>query len=175
MSDITQSELKELLDYNPDTGVFVWKVSRGREKRGNVGGSLHPDGYRYIQINGRRYLAHRLAWLYVYGQWPVDEIDHENHKRDCNCITNLCEATRKLNSRNRSLHKNNSSGTVGVVWKPRDKKWEAQIHHNGKHISGGLHADINDAIAKRKQLEKQYGFHDNHGMSRDAAYIWTQA
>jgi len=164
MNNLTQSELKELLDYNPGTGVFVWKVCRNwKAKSGDVAGFLHHTGYWYIRINYRRYLAHRLVWLYVHGCWPEEEIDHINHVRDDNRIINLREASRQDNCKNASLSKINTSMINGVSWNSRDKKWRVDIRNNGKHIYGGQYTDLNNAVVKRKQLEKKYGYHENHG------------
>lgn len=179
-NNITAEELRELLHYNPETGVFVWR-ERGRDKftsdhewkrwntryANTVAGG--PDGQNYLAISiyGRDYKAHSLAWLYVHGHWPADQMDHINHVRDDNRIENLREATNKQNCKNRSINKNNTSGHNGVCWDRPTKKWKVQISHSGKLVYGGIFADIEDALARRKELEAVFGFHENHGQTID--------
>jgi hypothetical protein len=79
---LTQERIKELLDYDPDTGIFKWKISKARSiKVNNIAGGAEQGKYHRIRIDGKNYVAHRLAWLYVYGKWPDEYIDH------INCIT----------------------------------------------------------------------------------------
>lgn len=134
---LTQERLKELLDYDPETGVFVWKVCAAKNiKAGSVAGCKILDGYIKIRINGNLYRAHRLAWLYIYGCWPTNQIDHINRVRDDNRLCNLREATNQENSWNTNKRKDNTSGYRGVCWDKRTKKWQANIAINGnkKHI-----------------------------------------
>ena len=91
---ITQSELKELLNYDPATGVFTWLVSRGRVKASSVAGHVHSRGYIVIMVDGRRHLAHRLAFVYMTGTFPDDQVDHINEIKADNRWINLREATR---------------------------------------------------------------------------------
>lgn len=110
---ITAEQLRELLAYDPDTGVFVWRVSSSnRAAAGKVAGKLNC--YWQIGVLGRRYLAHRLAWLYVHGRWPTHEIDHINRVKTDNRIANLREATRSQNQANGARHNNNKTGFRGV-------------------------------------------------------------
>lgn len=144
--NLTQKYLKELLHYEPDTGVFTWKVHRAPNARvGTVAGTpKDPEAVKssYIQIQctvdgvAKLYLAHRLAYLYTEG-WMPEEVDHENRVRDDNRWENLRPATNAKNTRNRSKQVNNTSGYTGVVWYKRDKNWHAQIQHNGKTIHIG--------------------------------------
>ena len=97
---ITQEELKSILKYNPDTGVFTWLSTRGGRKVGSIAGAKHPKGYVRIQLKGTTNLAHRLAWLYMTGSWPTNDIDHINGTRDDNRFSNLREATRSENMQN---------------------------------------------------------------------------
>lgn len=134
---ITQSLLKELLHYDMDTGALTWVADqRGHIRAGANAGSRRPNGYLSIKIRQRRYYAHRLAWLYVYGEWPKDQIDHINGVKDDNRIANLREATHAKNGQNRTKQSNNSSGFVGVSWHSRDRKWQATIKIDGanKHL-----------------------------------------
>jgi len=136
---LTPEHLKEMLHYNPETGVFTWRVSRrGTAKQGTEAGSVNGDGYRRITINGSKFLAHRLAWLYVHGVLPENELDHKNRDKDANWIANLREATRVENTRNKRRNSNNTSGFKGVSWHRAAKKFCADIGIAGKTIHLGL-------------------------------------
>lgn len=142
----TQERLCELLDYDAETGQFIWlkrqEISR-EEKRwnaryaGKTAGCINAKGYRDIGIDDRLYQAHRLAWLYVYGEWPASFIDHINGDRADNRIANLRQASNAENMRNRGANKNNASGRKGVTWHKRKRKWHAQIGVSAKRISLG--------------------------------------
>jgi len=145
---ITQEKLKEILSYDPASGNFVRLVApHNSVKVGDVAGTLHPEGYILIKVDGKRYRAHRLAWLYVHGVFPPDQIDHINGVRADNRLSNLRPATNAENQRNRGATANNKSGHKGVRWHPRDRKWLAQIALHGVQTHLGLFDDINDAIA----------------------------
>ena len=105
-------------------------------------------------------MAHRLAWLYVYGCWP-DEIDHINQIRDDNRIANLRSVDRTTNCQNASRQKS-ESGVTGLV-KRYTGKWEARIQVNKKYIYLGIFSTKSEAIAARKAANVKYGFHENHG------------
>jgi len=121
----------ELLDYDPETGVFTWKVSRGGSPAGTAAGSLH-NGYIRIRIDGKYHRAHRLAFLVVHGFIPK-EIDHISLVRNDNRIENLREATRQENSRNTGKYSNNKSGFKGVHLQKSSGKWQAKAQaENGK-------------------------------------------
>jgi|SRR5215467_9025499 len=132
MSKLTQRRLKELLDYNPATGEFFWKVARHKVKVGDRAGGIgsKDKGYWDIGIDGKRYRAHRLAWFYVHGKWS--KLDHKNRDPLDNRISNLREASNKQNQGNRKINQNNRSGLKGVI--QFRKKWRAQIGHNSKVI-----------------------------------------
>lgn len=161
---LTQDYLQSILEYNPDTGVFTWRVRRGRNcPAGKVAGRIATGGYRQIGINGRLYLAHRIAWLITHGRWPADQIDHINRVRDDNRLINLREATRTENQRNQSLYKNNTSGLCGVGWYKPTGKWMAHISIDGKLKNLGYFDNLFDAGCARKSAEIEYSFHPNHG------------
>ena len=146
MDKITQAELKELLNYNPETGAFTWlKTLSNRGKIGSLAGSFDKDGYINIGINSKTYKSHRLAWLYMTGNWPKNEIDHVNGGPSDNRFSNLREATRSENSMNTRMSSSNSSGYKGVWWAKRVGKWESQIkcNKNKKHL--GYFDDKEDA------------------------------
>lgn len=131
---LTADRLHQLLDYDPTTGVFRWKVDRSWSAvAGALAGVLdHSRGYIKIEIDGVKYAAHRLAWLYVHGAWPLGLIDHANGERNDNRIENLREATRQGNAANSRLYKNNTSGLKGAHWSKKDRAWRAQICIHGR-------------------------------------------
>lgn len=135
---ITQPRLKELLSYDPDTGVFTWAVNRFRARVGMVAGSLHGEGYRKIKLDGIDYLEHRLAWLYVTGAFPQEDTDHINGNRADNRIVNLRDVSRTTNMHNeRAPRTNGTSGFLGVSWVSSRKKWRAKITVGSKRKTIG--------------------------------------
>ncbi len=162
MADITQSQLKMLLHYDPNTGVFMWRKTGSGRKVGAPAGN-HNGPYIRIGVNGSVYSAHRLAVLYMTGKWPVDGVDHDDRNKHNNRWSNLQEATAITNGRNRKLGKNNTSGCIGVCWNKKEGVWWASIKINGSVIHGGSFKRKTKAISARKALEKQYKFHSNHG------------
>lgn len=130
-------QLKELLDYSPDTGEFRWKVSRGAVvSAGDLAGNTQTGGYSQIKCRGHMYMAHRLAWLFTYGNWPKHHIDHKNGIRKDNRIANLRECSPTENGQNRNLGRKNTSGFFGVSFYKPTSKWKAQIMLGGvkKHL-----------------------------------------
>lgn len=127
---ITQEALKTLLNYNPDTGIFTWLNTCGGRKVGSIAGAKHPKGYIRIQLKGRTNLAHRLAWVYMTGNWPTKDIDHINGIRDDNRFSNLREATRSENMQNlKQTSTSNRTGYLGVY--TNREKFSARITING--------------------------------------------
>lgn len=141
---LTAELLPKLLDYNEKTGVFTWLKKRGNKGNaipgGIAGSGRRTGGYWAITIAGRIYMAHRLAWLYVHGQWPMRSIDHINGVRTDNRIENLRECTAAENQQNRAIHPKNTSGVAGVSWSKNAKKWTAFIRAGGKQKNIGLFA-----------------------------------
>ena len=135
MRDLTIARLHEVLSYEPATGVFRWKVAFGKIRIvGSVAGRVNGKGYRYIWVDGKDYCAHRLAWHYVYGEWPVGKLDHKDCAPDHNWIDNLRPATDSQNSANRRLSKRSTSGFKGVTY---ENGWVAQIEKDRRHIRLG--------------------------------------
>jgi len=126
-------QLRALLHYDLATGVFIWRVSTSsRACAGAVAGTINDRGYRRLQISGKRYYVHRLAWLYVTGEWPTDDIDHIDLNRANNRFSNLRPATRSQNLANTRPRTRNSSGLKGVSWNRNAHKWRADICIDGK-------------------------------------------
>ena|SRR3990167_6112314 len=124
--------LRGLLHYDSDTGVFTWRVNRRRVKTGDIAGTVNAQGYVQICIDGRLYLAHRLAWLYVHGEWPSGDLDHWDTNRANNVIGNLRPATNSQNQANSRQRRDNTSGYKGVCWDKRCHRWVAGIYVDGR-------------------------------------------
>jgi HNH endonuclease/AP2 domain len=144
---LTQERLKELLSYDPETGLLTRKFSNcNRIKAGGIAGGVSNRGYWWIRIDYKKYQAHRLAWLYIHGYWPT-KLDHINRIKDDNRVKNLREVTSAENSWNRGLQSNNKSGYTGVMWSKKDKKWKAQIRVHGKQMHLGYFPTPEEAHA----------------------------
>lgn len=140
---ITQKQLKSIVRYNPDTGVFIWiDTPSNRVKVGDIAGNISPDGYREIKILGYRSRLHRLAFLYMDGHLPIDEVDHINGVRNDNRWCNLRSVTKSENAKNKKILSNNNSGVTGVFWDKRTGRWAADIKVGYKKIWLGRHSDF---------------------------------
>jgi hypothetical protein len=129
----SQDDLKSWLRYDPATGLWTWLVAMSRRcKIGGIAGSLGDQGYWVIRLNGRLYKAHRLAWFYMKGEWPSDDIDHENTIRLDGRWSNLRKANKAQTCQNRSNRSDNTAGIKGVSWHRRIGRWQAQIQIAGK-------------------------------------------
>lgn len=154
---LTHQRLLDVLSYNHETGEFKWKnICCNRVKPYTKAGTFNNNGYILISIDAKKYMAHKLAWFYVHGEYPKSMLDHINRIRDDNRICNLRVATVKQNNENISIRSHNTSGYRGVTWHKTAKKWMASITHNKKQIYLGLFEDIKEAAhtadCKRKQL-----------------------
>lgn len=131
--ELSAERLRELLHYDPQTGVFRWVADRHSGiKAGDAAGSPTDRGYTVIGIEGEVYRAHRLAWLYMTGEWSPSEIDHRNLVKDDNAWDNLRLSNRSLNLQNQTkAMKNNHTGLLGVT-KRRDRVFIARIRLDGK-------------------------------------------
>lgn len=143
---LTAETLRDILDYDPHTGVFTWLVKVGKKTRvGAAAGTVRPNGYCQICISYRLYLAHRLAWLWMTGEWPQNVIDHINLNGCDNRWNNLRLATISQNGANIRAPSHNTSGTKGVHWDNKRRKWIAQIKVNRKLIFLGRFDTIESA------------------------------
>ena len=137
-TDLTAQRLRELLDYNPNSGEFIRRVRTGpTAPAGCLAGYIKASGYVYISVDGHHYLAHRLAWLYTHGMWPTGVIDHVDGNCTDNRIFNLRDVSVAENTQNmRKGRVNSAVSYLGVSVKR--KKWRASIRSAGKTINLGV-------------------------------------
>ncbi len=169
--------LNGLLTYDPITGKLFWRhrsMSMFPSLRGanawnatyagkEAFTASHNQGYRCGTLMKQVYLAHRVIWALMTGEWPTDEIDHINHDRSDNRWENLRQVTRHENKKNVSKQQNNTSGVPGVVWDKSEEKWHASIQENSVRHNLGRYNSIEEAARVRKQAERDRDFHINHG------------
>lgn len=158
---ITQNHLKSILNYDQETGIFTWKIKKGKKVAGSIAGK-DCHGYISIGIDYHQYFAHRLAWLYVYGVMP-SKIDHVNGNKSDNRILNLRPANTSQNACNSKVRSDNSSGIKGVSWDKTYKKWYAKCCINQKQYNLGKY--INKADAEKAVIEfrnKHHGEFSRH-------------
>jgi hypothetical protein len=141
--NLTQERLKEVLRYFPTTGRFRWRVRQGTRSPGGEAGSLHPNGYHRIQLDGVNHYSHRLAWLYVHGEHPAGEIDHKNGKPADNRIANL----RQLPHPENMWHAVARSMSAATGACRRGSKWQARIKVNRRHYYLGTFDTRKEAAA----------------------------
>lgn len=164
--EITQEYLRELFDYID--GELVWKKKshpKSPIKIGTVAGCIsNGHGYRQVYVDGRLNYVHRLIWVYHYGRLASDiQIDHIDHNRTNNSLSNLRLSSSLENNQNQSRSSNNTSGCTGVFWNKQKGKWWARGILHSKQIHLGFYVEIWDAICARKSWEVKAGFHVNHG------------
>jgi hypothetical protein len=172
----SQTELKALLDYDPNNGVLQWKPRprsmflsdrswnswNARYANKIAFTSVDRKGYRVGAIYDRTYRASRVIFKWMTGI-DADQVDHEDGDTQNNRWKNLRDVTGQQNQMNMKRASNNTSGTTGVSWNSSKKKWEAKIKFNKQTIHLGRFDNIQDAIVARKRGETKYGFHANHG------------
>jgi hypothetical protein len=161
-STLTQDRLKELMHYEPETGSLIWLQTRGgRAQQGSEAGAI-STGYVRPMVDGQRYLAQRLIWFYMTGEWPSVQVDHEDRDRANNRWKNLRLATKKQNGENRKVHKNSKTGFRGVSWEPASQRYRSTILNSGARYWLGSHDTIIDAVAARLGAERQLFTHAPH-------------
>ncbi len=157
---ITQKKLKRILDYNPKTGIFRWKIRPANHILvGNIAGTKNKKGYIAIQIKGKIYGAHQLAWLYITGNWPKKDIDHKDQVKHHNWFSNLRYSSQQVNSRNTGNFKSNTSGVKGTHYCKKQNKWKAYIGKDNKLYNLGYFDDFNDAALARYLAERKAKWH----------------
>lgn len=158
---ITQAELKELFDYNPETGVFTrLKTTHNLAKKGSIANSKNTRGYLVLGIKQKNYYQHRLAWVYQYGSIKDNDIiDHINRVHSDNRIANLRLTTQSVNLRNRRLSSNNKVGVHGIIYHKKNRTWVALINTAvNNRVNLGSFKKLEDAIKARKDAELKYGY-----------------
>lgn len=155
---ITLQRLNELLTFDPETGIFKWKKYRAGVRPSLIAGNRLKNPkcriiYIKIEIDGKVYNAHHLAWFITKGVWPEGKLDHIDRNGENNRPDNLRPATSGQNAINMDLRSNNQSGYSGVRY--YNRKWVADIGHNGKVIYLGSFAKISEAIEVRRAKAKE--------------------
>lgn len=157
------------MNYDAGTGIFTWLITSGSAVSGKEAGYLanlssrKECNYRVIGFGGKNYLAHRLAFLFMTGEFPAHHIDHMNHDGSDNRWANLREVSSTDNNRNMHMRADNKLGICGV--KKEGNRWVAVIGKNRKQITLGRFDNIFDAACARKSAEKLLGYHSNHGIN----------
>jgi hypothetical protein len=155
LSGVTAEQVRELFDYDPEEGRLRWKVARQKINKGDVAGyKSKSDGYWYVGFDYHEFLAHRIIWLWVTGEWPKCQIDHWDRNRSNNKWVNLREATNSQNGRNSSAHRNSSTGVRGIDI--RRGKYRVRIHFDGEEIVIGRYMSLKVAKIARKRAEQRY-------------------
>lgn len=152
-----QAELKELFSYYPGLGVLIRKkCTANRHVLGELVGTPSKQGYLQTMVGGTKFQVHRLIWCFVYGVWPIKDIDHINHARQDNRIVNLRDVTRTVNNHNLGMSRRNKSGHTGVCWDKTKNSWIVNIRVNGKTKHVGRYANKELAVKARKQAKALY-------------------
>ena len=181
--ELTAEIVRDLLDYNPNTGDLFWKERPAKYFKNEVDArkwnpryagkkaftcTLRNKKYGTLEskqgsIFNKKYYAHRIIWLHYYGCWPKDQIDHINHDPTDNRIINLREVSAFENQKNRTLQTNSTTGYNGVLWDKHNNKYRARIKVNYKIIHLGSYDNLEEAIEARQLANINYNFHPNHG------------
>ena len=171
---LTFEKAKELFVYDRETGIIKWrKRAQGRRSGNLVAGCARPnDGYTQINIKGKGYLVHRIAMLLTYGFYGDGlEVDHINHIRDDNRLSNLRFVTKSDNGRNLSRYGNSTTGVTGVYYHKANRKYVAHIMVDGKSIYLGSFTTLEEAAKARKDADIKYKFNANHGTNKTKDYV----
>ena len=162
--------LRKRLRYEPETGKLFWLDYEGMPNnwRARFAGkeaftSIMNIGYSHGSVDGRLYLAHRVAYAIHHGEWPTMGVDHINGVRNDNRINNLRVVSQQDNLRNSSMKTNNTSGVTGVSWYKPTGRWLARVCVGYHRIHIGYFDTIEEATAARKEASAKYGFTERHG------------
>ncbi len=169
---MTHDELLAELVYEPETGFFFWRTSTHARKAGARAGSITRKGlltYRHMYVKKEYWKEHRLAIFYMTGAAPTGDIDHINGDGLDNRIENLREVPHLQNGRNTKRNKTNTSGVPGVSFCKAANKWVAQIGERGHptRYKRALFECFEDAVARRMEMEIDFGYHPNHGRTTE--------
>lgn len=183
MNNLDSDTANSVLKYDPEAGLLFWKARpvgmfkserhwktfRTRFEGKEAFTSTCHYGYRQGQIFGKRYVAHRIIWLMVHGNWPKQDIDHINGNRQDNRLFNLRSVSRSDNLRNTKIRKDNLSGVPGVFWRSDTGAWSVRVNDaNGGVVNLGCFKDKIEADLVRKEAEIAHGYHENHGRADNA-------
>ena len=180
-NELSASTIRSLLTYDTETGRLFWRKrdialfggdlracaswnARFAGKQAFTATNNH--GYKVGSIWGRIFTAHRVIWALHYGDWPSNQIDHQNGKRNDNRLSNLCLADNSKNHKNQKRPSTNKTGVIGVHMDRRWGTWRAEIFDNGKRHYLGSFRDMESAVAARKKAEAKMGYHANHGRDK---------
>jgi len=181
LKELTQNDVRELINYDPETGKCYWRTRDVKWFKDGKFTAPHSanmwnaqwagteitrktnKGHYNCSLFYQRIMVHHLIWMYMIGEWPKEQIDHINGIPNDNRWCNLREVTSAENQKNMKRPVNNTSGSIGVVRNKAANKWQANIGVNGKSVYLGLFEKFEDAVAARKAAEIKYGFHENHG------------
>jgi hypothetical protein len=156
MPELTHERLKQLLNYDPETGIFTWRSNIGNVKAGSVAGQPEKQYWR-ISIDKKRYRAHHVAFFYVHGRWPNGMLDHKDHRTQFNAISNLREATAVTNGGNMVRPRSdNKTGILGVCFDKARGKWMANICANQKRMNLGRFNTKEEAQAAYLAAKRQH-------------------
>lgn len=168
---ITQERLKKLLTYDGETWLFTCKVNRRRvAKKGDIPGFVR-NGYLFVGLENNEYRAHRLAWLYTYGYFPENGLDHINRNRLDNRIKNLREVSQSCNIRNIGNLINNTSGVKGVSFIKKENRWVSYIGIHGKRKTLGRYKSFDNAVCARLATEQCLGWNSCDSLSPAHKYV----
>lgn|SRR3990167_2961628 len=166
-TSLNASYVRSILDYEEETGLFRWRYRADRRRNWNtryagaVAGCRRDDDYITIVIDAKVFYAHRLAWLWMTGEWPLIEIDHWDTCHDNNRWKNLRLATGAQNKRNVKRRRSNASGVIGVSYYPPTNRWRARIKVDGREIALGYFRTKAEAATARytatKELHGEFG------------------
>lgn len=169
---ITHKELLDEVDYNPKTGLMVWKRNRHGVRKGTVVGSITSNNYRSVYILGEKYLVHKLIWFYITGEYPDHIVDHIDRNSLNNKWDNLRKSDKINNARNTNLYKTNTSGVMGVNFCNTHNKWKVRLRANGKRLSFGYYENLDEAVIARYNAERKYGWHDT--IKETSSYLYLR-
>lgn len=162
--------LRQRLRYDPETGKLYWRYyePHGTAWNNRWAGrrafeTKMKSGHLMGRLDGTNHLAHRVIWTMETGRWPEEEIDHGDHDGSNNRLGNLSECSHGKNGRNQPLSKVNTSGVTGVHWCKQTQRWEVRMTHQMRPRFLGRFDSFDAAVAARKEAERRYDFHPNHG------------